>query len=176
MNIRSTLYVLSCILVLSGCAQRQEHADLHRFMEDVRARPSGEIEPLPTFRPFKTFNYSAVAMRSPFDAPVLLGVEETVSGKSTVKPDEGRKKEHLEGFSFSALSLVGTLEQANVIWALIDDGEGGVHRVKSKNYVGRNHGQIIAVNNARVDVVEIVPDGKGGWVERPRALALREKE
>lgn len=175
MNIRSLLCLVGCSFVLLGCTGQQKHSDLHQFMEDVRARPAGEIEPLPTFLPYKTFNYSAVAMRSPFDAPILLGMEEVNSGKTVVKPDQQRKKEHLEGFNFSALSLVGTLTRDNVIWALIDDGDSGVHRVKSGNYVGRNHGKIVAVVGARVDVVEIVPDGKGGWVERPRALALKEK-
>nr|MBP8171417.1 pilus assembly protein PilP [Pseudomonas sp.] len=28
---------------------------------------------------------------------------------------------------------------------------------------------------AKIDVVEIVPDGEGGWLERPRSLALRER-
>ncbi|HAO75182.1 MAG TPA: pilus assembly protein PilP, partial [Pseudomonas sp.] len=26
-----------------------------------------------------------------------------------------------------------------------------------------------------VDVVEIVPDGEGGWLERPRSLTLKER-
>jgi type IV pilus assembly protein PilP len=54
-------------------------------------------------------------------------------------------------------------------------GAGGVHRVKVGDYLGRNHGRIVGIDEAKVDVVEIVPDGEGGWLERPRSLALKER-
>ncbi len=172
-----SLLVVSCLLmILTGCSREGKHADLHQFMEDARMKPSGEIEALPVFPPYKTTSYAAVALRSPFDTPVLLVDEKFGGGKKAVKPDEGRKKEYLEGFNFAALSMVGTLQQHGTMWALLDDGDGGVHRVKENNFVGRNHGKIVTVTESRVDVIEIVPDGKGGWVERPRALTLREKE
>ncbi len=171
------LFFISCLLVvLSGCSGGSKNSDLYQFMEEARTKPSGEIEALPVFPPYKTSSYSAVALRSPFDAPVLLATEELSAGKKAVKPDESRKKEYLERFNFSALSLVGSLRQHGTTWALLDDGEGGVHRVKENNYVGRNHGKIIGVTESRIDVIEIVPDGKGEWVERPRVLTLREKQ
>ena len=60
-------------------------------------------------------------------------------------------------------------------WSLIDDGAGQIHRVTVGNYVGRNHGRIVQVTENRTDVIEIIPDGEGGWVERPRTLSLKEK-
>ena len=54
-------------------------------------------------------------------------------------------------------------------------GAGGVHRVKVGDYLGRNHGRIVSVDEAKIDVVEIVPDGEGGWLERPRSLTLKER-
>lgn len=175
MNMRQlALVVFSALLFVQGCSQ-QEHSDLQQYMSEVRARPAGEIEPLPTFSPYKTFSYGAVALRSPFDAPVLLSSEHVARGKETVKPDEARKREHLENFSFSALTLVGTVTKNSVMWSLINDGEGGIHRVRIGNYMGRNHGKIVAITGARIELLEIVPDGKGSWVERPRALTLQEK-
>jgi type IV pilus assembly protein PilP len=50
-----------------------------------------------------------------------------------------------------------------------------VHRVKVGDYLGRNHGRVVGIDEAKVDVIEIVPDGEGGWLERPRSLALRER-
>jgi type IV pilus assembly protein PilP len=32
----------------------------------------------------------------------------------------------------------------------------------------------VAVHENKIDVVEIVPDGQGGWVERPRTLDMKE--
>jgi Tfp pilus assembly protein PilP len=32
----------------------------------------------------------------------------------------------------------------------------------------------VNVADGQVDVIEIIPDGEGGWVERPRTLSLKE--
>lgn len=169
--------VIVGIAVMSGCAGDGQHEDLQRFMTDVKARPSGEIEPLPTFRSYKTFSYGAVAMRSPFEPPLTLAVGESIAGKDKVEaPNEARKKEYLEGFNFAALSMVGILSRGGQMWTLIDDGNGGIHRVTVGNYLGKNHGRITSVTNVKADVIETVPDGKGNWVERPRTLALNEKD
>ena len=158
--------------LLVGCGGEQ-HEDLRVFMESAKTQPVGEIEPLPTFRPYQTFRYSAIALRSPFDKPLSAIAKEDSSGKLAVEPDENRKKEYLEGFNFSSFSLVGVLDQGGTTWSLVDDGDGGVHRITIGNYLGKNHGKITGVSDTRMEVLEIVPDGKGDWVERPRTLALK---
>ena len=158
-----------------ACSGGREHADLKLFMEEVRSHPQGEIEPLPTFRMYESFKYSVAAFRSPFEKP-LAATADNLGGRTAVKPDQNRAREYLEDFNISAISLVGTIEKDGVIWSLINDGEGSVHRVTVGNYLGKNHGQIVAVKVSQIDVIEIVPDGKTGWVERPRALALKEKD
>ena len=174
MNIYRLALLVAGALLIQGCSQ-QEHSDLHQFMAAEKAKPAGEIEPLPTFSAYKTFNYAAIAFRRPFEPPMLLGPEESIKGRKTVEPDMSRKKEHLESFNFSALTLVGTVTKDGVMWSLVNDGQGGIHRVKVGNYMGKNHGKIVSVSGSRIDLVEIVPDGKGSWIERPRALALQEK-
>jgi type IV pilus assembly protein PilP len=49
-----------------------------------------------------------------------------------------------------------------------------VHRVIVGNYLGTNDGKITAISTSKIDVREIVPDGLGGYIERPAALALNE--
>ncbi|WP_339645291.1 pilus assembly protein PilP [uncultured Porticoccus sp.] len=171
-----TFLIAGCVL-LSGCSGDKSYNDLQNYMQEIKSRPVGEIEPLPTFRSHKTFRYGAIAMRSPFDAPLIAGSAESVAGKSTVEPpSENRKKEYLESFNFAALSMVGILSRKGQMWSLINDGSGGIHRVTVGNYLGKNYGRITAISNAKVDVIEIVPDGKGNWVERPRTLGLNEKD
>ncbi len=72
--------------------------------------------------------------------------------------------------------MVGTLQRDGKTWALVDDGQGRIHRVTIGDYMGKNHGEIVSITETQVDIVEVVPDGKGGWVERPRTLALKENE
>ncbi|QQD22497.1 pilus assembly protein PilP [Venatoribacter cucullus] len=160
-------------LALVGCGGNSDTADLRKFMEDTQNRPRGRIEPIPVFKPYEFFSYSAAGMRSPFELPVLDDAEMVVSTTDNVSPDTDRPREHLEQFPFGSLSMVGTLKGVDgVLWVLIKDGNGSVVRVREGYYMGQNHGRIVAVNEQRINLIEIVPNGLGGWIERPRTLAL----
>jgi type IV pilus assembly protein PilP len=52
--------------------------------------------------------------------------------------------------------------------------DGLVHRVLPGNFMGQNDGRIISITPTRISIIEIVPDGLGGYIERPAALALNE--
>ena len=178
MNIRPVgiLALLSiCILILSGCSGDRQHADLDQKMIDARNRPQGTIEPLPTYPPAERFNYSALALRSPFEPPAILNGDEKISGNKVDAPDQSRRKEPLELVNYTAMSMVGTLSKNSKIWALIDDGNGRVHRVRTGNYLGRNFGLITDIDAFEVEIMETVPDGKGEWINRPRTMAMDEE-
>jgi type IV pilus assembly protein PilP len=66
------------------------------------------------------------------------------------------------------------LSNNNGMQALVQ-GAGSVHRVQVGDYLGRNYGRITGIQENRLDVIEIVPDGEGGWLERPRTLSLPER-
>ncbi|PJA41559.1 MAG: fimbrial protein, partial [Lysobacterales bacterium CG_4_9_14_3_um_filter_62_6] len=58
--------------------------------------------------------------------------------------------------------------------ALVKDPDGVVHRLTVDNYMGQNEGRITAIYEDHVDLVELVQNGTGGWVERPAAIALND--
>jgi type IV pilus assembly protein PilP len=96
-----------------------------------------------------------------------------MTAKTAVRPDDERTKEYLEQFTLDSLQMVGLLERDGQNWTLIRDPEGGIHRVQVGNYLGRDHGRIVDMDETFVAVVEIVPDGtEDGWVERPRTIEL----
>jgi type IV pilus assembly protein PilP len=160
--------------LLAGCGAGGDFSDLRAYMDDVRARPKGSIEPLPTFKPYESFTYRASSLRSPFQPPVKIDVVTRQKGSAEIKPDETRVKQFLEGFNIETFEMVGTLRNERELYALVN-GAGGVHRVKVGDYLGRNHGKILAIDESKIDVMEIVPDGEGGWLERPRSLSLKER-
>lgn len=169
------LLVLPLVLsLLHGCGAGGDFSDLQGFMAEVRARPKGAIEPLPKFQPYEAFAYSASSLRSPFQPPIKIETVSRPKGSQEIKPDERRVREFLEGFNIENFEMVGTLSNGSGVFALVS-GAGGVHRVKVGDYLGRNHGRVVAVEAAAIEVVEIVPDGDGGWLERPRSLALKER-
>lgn len=167
--------LLICVAwLLSACGASHEFGDLQSYMDEVRARPKGSIEPLPKFQPYEAFTYNASGMRSPFQKPVKIDLAAQQKGSKDIKPDETRVKQFLEGFNIEVFEMVGTLSDGSGMFALVK-GAGGVYRVKIGDYLGKNHGRIVAINEAKIDVIEIVPDGEGGWLERPRSLALKER-
>ncbi|WP_439886528.1 type 4a pilus biogenesis lipoprotein PilP [Pseudomonas sp. MBLB4123] len=170
----SRLATLMIALGLAGCGSSGDFGDLQAYMDEVRARPKGAIEPVPKFQPYESFTYSAAALRNPFQPPVKIDMVQRQKGSKEVKPDEARVRQFLEGFNIEAFEMVGTLAKEDSVYALVS-GAGGVHRVKVGDYLGRNHGRILAIDESKVDVIEIVPDGEGGWLERPRSLSLKER-
>ena len=96
----------------------------------------------------------------------------TLSGASSVRPDSHRPREFLEQYSLDTLKMVGTLDMGGVNYGLVLAGDGRVHRVLIGNHMGQNDGVITAISPARIALTEIVPDGLGGYVQRPAALAL----
>ncbi|WP_338584308.1 pilus assembly protein PilP [Pseudomonas sp. MAG733B] len=161
------------LVVLSGCNGGDDVSDLDAYMNEMRLRAPGKIEPTPTFRSYPTFTYSAANLRSPFSPQVRVDLTGQRHGSRNVKPDPNRVKQYLEGFNIEQFEMVGTISNASGSFALLR-GAGGVHRLKVGDYLGRNDGRIVAINASQVDVVEIVPDGEGAWLERPRTLPLKE--
>ena len=175
-NVSTLLAVVWSCVLLGACSSGSQHQDLHNYIAEAKQKPGGQIEPLPPFVPYKSFTYSAMAMRGPFDPPVTVGAAMAVGRETDVEPDLTREKEFLESFNLANLKMVGSLQRDGQRWALIDDGEGGVHRVAEGNYLGMNHGRIVATNSRKIDVIEIVPTGTGSWVERPQVLEILEEE
>jgi type IV pilus assembly protein PilP len=164
------------LVVLTGCAD-QNVDDLRDFVAAAKARPGKKIDPIPTYPPYKTYTYQVMAMRPPFSKPVKVKpVSQDQMSLTNVKPDKNRTKEFLEGYSIDSLKMVGTLSLKGVLSALIQDRTGSVHPVSEGNYIGKKHGKVVDVSGSQMDVVEIISNGQGAWVERPRILKLRESK
>ncbi len=167
------LTLVASALLVTACGN-SEYQDLDAFMEQVRAKPAGNIKPIPPLQTYKAFNYAASAMRSPFDRPVDVKEVAEIQVSSNVKPDPDRPREYLEEFSLDSLTMVGSIKMANVRWALIKDSDGSVHRVRRGMYLGRNHGRVVESEEGYVALIEIVANGSNGWIERPRTIKLQQ--
>lgn len=170
------LFCISLLVFgLGGCSSDGEHKDLYEFMAETKKRPSGEIPDVPPFVPYESFSYAATTLRSPFEKPIPID-ETALKGGRTVVPDLTRAPEFLEGFNISSLKMVGSVTQGGKVWALIDTSEGSVVRASVGNYMGKNYGKIVSVTTSQIEIMEIVSNGAGGWVENPRIIKLEEKE
>lgn len=165
---------LGLALVLAGCSNNNEMIALQDYVSTVVNRPPGDIEPPPEFVTYEAFTYSAASLRSPFDLPVDASAAQRNQQNNEVKPDLNRTPEMLENFAIGNLAMVGTLQRAGQIWALVRDEAGEITRVGIGNYMGKNHGRIVEISEFQISVVEIVPTGSGGWIERPQTVTLQE--
>jgi len=122
-------------------------------------------------QPPPSFVYEAGTRRSPFvpDAPQrrISNDPNAVDG-----PDSNRAREFLEQFPLDTLKMVGTLADRRASFGLVQTSDGLVHRVSVGNHMGQNFGRIIAISDSEIQLVEIISDGLGGYLERPAAIAL----
>ena len=119
-------------------------------------------------KPYETFAYPASDERSPFEP----GMPASATGPNAIRPDSSRPREFLEQFSLDTLRMVGTLKLQGRIYGLVQTKDGLVHRVLPGNHLGQSDGRITAIEEGKISLIEIVPDGMGGFIQRPAALGL----
>ncbi|MGB5345534.1 MAG: pilus assembly protein PilP [Woeseia sp.] len=168
-QIKQLVLVAMCA-VLGACAG--DSADLDRYINEVKAKPGGRIEPLPEIKPYEVFTYTADAerVRSPFipDSPQSAGG----GAINDTRPDPERSREYLETFPLDTLRMVGTMELGGSNYGLVQTADGLIHRVVPGNYIGQNDGRIIRVTESEIELIEIISDGIGGYLEREAAVSL----
>lgn len=171
------------VMGVVGCAN-DDRGDLERYVGEVLARPGGQIEPLPPIKPYERYLYvSADAnARDPFASfraekgPQRVAVSPEQDPRQKAYTDEilAHNREELENFELDSLRMVGTLKDDAVLWAIIRDTSGTVHRVQVGNYLGQNYGKIIEILDDHLELREVVKDSSGLWEERRATLTLNE--
>lgn len=154
------------VALLGGCTPGN---DLRQWVAQEKAKKGAPLEPLPVIRTFETFEYKDQELRDPF----LSSVEDQEqTANAGPHPDQDRAREPLEAFPLDGLRMAGTLGLAKAIEGLVRDPDGVVHRVHVGNYLGQNYGRITGIGEDQIELVELVPNGSGGWMERQATIAL----
>ena len=168
LRIRTGLVIGFAALALAGCVG--DNDDLDQYINETKAKPGGRIDPLPEIEPYESFAYVADAegVRSPF----LPDTPQAASKGGGARPDTDRVPEFLEQFPLDTLRMVGTLYIGDTMYGLIQTSDGLIHRVVPGNYLGQNYGRITDITESEVDLVEIISDGIGGYIERDAAVGL----
>ena len=161
--------LVTSLLSIGACSQ--DVSDLQTFISETKSKHVGSVKPIPQFKPYESFSYSAAELRDPFVATIDLD-EDDGTKTSLLNPDSTRPRQPLEVFPLDTLSMVGILEQNEQLWGLIKDPQNVVHRVQIGNYMGQSEGRIIEINESAIYLVEIVPDGIGGYIERDASIAI----
>ncbi|WP_217125886.1 pilus assembly protein PilP [Hydrogenophilus thiooxidans] len=156
--------------------------DLVQWMEQSAAPLKGRVKPLPQVRTVVPLTYAAYDLPDPFALSRFLPpppkVEAAAVDPGLPAPDWTRAREPLEAFAVEDLALRGVLEQKGARWGLIAAPDGKLYRVTVGNYLGKDFGQIVAIEPETTDagrrwrivLRELVRDDEGRWREREREL------
>ncbi|MEO5811184.1 MAG: pilus assembly protein PilP [Rhodanobacter sp.] len=165
--------LLATAVFLSGCTRGM--SDLRGWVAQEKAKKGAPIQPLPVIKTFETFAYADQDKRDPFSPGTAELQSDTGGATSGPRPDADRAKQPLEMFALDSLKMVGTVGAGANTQALIKDPQSVIHRVRVGEYLGQNYGHVTVVSDGHIDLVEMVSNGSGGWMERPASIALSEK-
>ncbi|MCF9033526.1 pilus assembly protein PilP [Acinetobacter nectaris] len=164
------LICVVCILVISGCTSKVN--EVNEQMHQIKNQPPLPVEKAPVFETTPSFQYGAQNIRSPF-LPSSLYTELKVMAGKRVYPNFSRAPQPLEAYPLEVLLMKGTIRGVDGHdVALIQAPDTQIYRIQIGNYMGLNQGRVVKIYPTRIDLLEVVSDGNGGYVERPRALVL----
>ncbi len=157
------------ILFITGLtACSNEADDLNKYIQEVKKKKGMPVEPIPEFQVPKPFSYPEnIKRRSPFK-PVRKEKKEV----DNLAPDQARPKQPLEHFALDSLKFVGTLDDSQARWGLIQAPNNRIFRVKIGDYMGQNYGHIIGLTDNSLKLEEIIKVS-GRWKKKIVTLKLK---
>jgi type IV pilus assembly protein PilP len=170
--VRAGLICLALSLTACGDSGLTE---LNDWMNQVKKEASVRVTPLTEPKVFIPVAYNGKELIDPFDPSKLLVVFARMKAENDngLKPDFDRPKEALEGYALDGMKMVGSFDNRKNFQGLIQVGKA-VFPVVVGGYIGQNFGRVISINEARIDLVEVVQDATGEWTERKASLELQE--
>ena len=171
---RIAMWLVLAVL-LGGCGRSVtstpgDAPNLQKWAAEMKSRPAPALDPLPVMQQFETFEYAAQSLRDPFSN--AFSEESNGSG---LRPDPSRRKQLLEQFPLDSFDMVGTIGDGAARVALVMGPDKVTYRVRPGMYIGQSDGRITGVSDDRIELVELVPDGASGWLERPATIVMAEQ-
>ena len=164
-------------IALTGCGA-SEQDELQQWMTAERNAAKPNIQPVPAPTKFVPQPYQQEAAIEPFSNQKLTQALKRDSTQATsnvalIAPELARRKEPLEASPLDSAVMVGSLNKAGQLVALVRV-DNLLYQVRVGNYLGQNYGRITKVTESDLTLREIVQDAVGEWIERPATLKLQE--
>ena len=173
---RTRVAIILATALLSACGG-EEFGDLKKELDDLTRGLRGQVDPLPQVKPYEPVPYTAETEVDPFRPERIVvavaGGSSTAPAFAKLAPDLNRPKEPLEAFPLESIQMMGSITQGKDTFGLVKAGPN-LYRVKAGNYMGQNFGVITGIEEAQINLKELVQDSSGDWVERASSLQLQE--
>ncbi len=167
------LVMFFSFLMLSACTKDADHSDLHKKMNEIRARKGRPIPDIPQYQVTKRYIYPmSQSNRDPFYSAFQRKRDELAERKASVgAPDFSRPKQALEQFPLDGLKMVGHLKQDGRLWALVQAPDSIIYRVTIGSYMGKHFGRVYSIHENYIGLVETIKEGNK-WKKRKIKLEL----
>ncbi len=130
----------------------------------------GRIQPLPEVKPYETFVYGAGRHGARRFKPLGPSAGRR---RGACGPSSRRNREFLEGFSLDTLKMVGTFKVGRqLLRAGPVEGRLGAQSSAGAIISDKTTAKSPRFPAAKLVSSKIIPDGLGGYIERPASLAL----
>lgn len=160
--------------VLAGCTA--DHDELRQWMEQQRREIKPNVTPLQPPSKFDPEPYSQSQAVEPFSGQKLSVAlkQEARAPNSLLAKQLNRRKEPLEAFPLDSMIMVGSVTKQGRPYALLRV-DALLYQVRVGDHIGQNYGQITAITETELTLLETVQDAAGEWIERPATLQLQER-
>ncbi|MCP4325439.1 MAG: pilus assembly protein PilP [Psychromonas sp.] len=167
------LITLLLSLTLFSCVEVKID-DLNQFVVEAKSKVYPINDKVPELKKIEPLAYTGRNGRDPFTEPKAEVVTPTMNTpKSCPQPNFNRKKQALEMYSLDNLLMRGTLLNNEELWALVQVSGGEIHKVRPGYYLGLNHGKVLKITKAKIELLELASDRDGCWQERITQITLQ---
>ncbi|MCL2589870.1 MAG: pilus assembly protein PilP [Betaproteobacteria bacterium] len=165
--------MIVCVILTAGCENNQE--DILKWMNEQSIGMHGAVKPLPEVKIFPLVDYIAVDGLEPFNVTRIEPAKPEKRRVDDPRLNPDRQREPLEAYPLESLKMVGVLGKGKSINALIQ-ADKVLYRVHVGNFMGRNYGNIISINQDFIELQELIEDLNEGWIERITTMRLQERQ
>lgn len=109
----------------------------------------------------------------PEQTPANPNLNQTRFVGRVIQVDPNRQKSFLEAYELSSLKYKGRLIEKGQQVALVQSNDGGVHRVLVGQYLGKNQGRVLAIDERFIHIQEVYLGVDGRYYEQKAQLVFQ---
>jgi len=166
--------LLLVTLLLSACGPSRQDT-LRDWIAEQRKASVPSVKKIPAPQPFQHLPYEPGERKDPFAKQVLvaqLNVEAEKASPDLSLKHKSRARQTLESMPLEAMSFVGILEKQGRAMGLVR-ADGVLHQVAPGQYLGKNFGKVLRIDEKGIQLREIAQDANGKWSEREAYLRIQ---
>ena len=173
-RIRSFVIMLAMACGVSACGPTVQD-NLRNWMAEQRKATIPQVKKIAPPKPFTYLAYDEIGGNDPFAKQFLINT--AIAEYQKQNPDlslahKGRERDPLENFAVEAMSFVGTLEKQGRTVGLVRV-QGQVYQVLPGQYLGKNFGKIIRIDESAITLRELAQNQDGKWAQRDTNLRIQ---